>query len=146
MIYKTAEYNDLKGILELYKQLNHADPIIVPNIAETIWEKILTNENIKYFIAIENGIIVSACNICIVPNLTRSGKSYGIIENVITDISHRKKGIGKQIICSALEFAKIKNCYKVVLLSNSKRREAHIFYEKLGFDGDSKKGYEIRFN
>jgi hypothetical protein len=34
---------------------------------------------------------------------------------------------------------------KIVLQSGSKRKEAHIFYEKCGFDGNSKRAFEIRF-
>ncbi len=54
-------------------------------------------------------------------------------------------GIGKEIMIKAIEIAKTKNCYKVVLLSNIKRIEAHKFYESIGFSGNTKKGYEIRF-
>jgi GNAT superfamily N-acetyltransferase len=103
------------------------------------------NTQVKYFIAIENNKIISSCYLAIIPNLTRNGKSNGFIENVITDEKYRKKGIGKRIIKMAIEYGKQNNCYKIILQSSFKRKENHIFYEKCGFDGDSKRAFEIRF-
>jgi len=85
-------------------------------------------------------------HLAIIPNLTRNGKSNGFIENVITDEKYRNKGIGKKVIEMAIEYGKQNNCYKIILQSSYKRKENHIFYEKCGFDGDSKKAFEIRFN
>jgi ribosomal protein S18 acetylase RimI-like enzyme len=81
----------------------------------------------------------------IIPNLTFNGKSIGYIENVITSEKHRRKGIGKKMIETAIKYAKKENCYKVVLQSGVKRTTAHKFYESLGFNGESKKAFELRF-
>ena len=80
----------------------------------------------------------------LIPNLTRGGKSNGFIENVITDEEYRRRGIGKKLIKMAVEYGKENNCYKIVLLSGAKRKEAHLFYEACGFDGNSKRGFEKR--
>jgi N-acetylglutamate synthase and related acetyltransferases len=146
MILREALKNDLKGILELYKQLNSEDPILSDKIAENIWNEIFDCKYLKYFVAIENEMIVSTCCISIIPNLSRNGRSYGVIENVITHEEYRNLGIGKKIMMNAVEYAKKHNCYKIVLLSSTTRKEAHAFYEKIGFDGNSKKGFEIRFD
>jgi GNAT superfamily N-acetyltransferase len=141
--YCIARKEHLPKILELYKQLlPEEDPINI-NYANKIWEEIEQN-NIKYFIAIENNKIISSCYLSIIPNLTRNGKSNGFIENVITDEKYRKKGIGKRIIKMAIEYGKQNNCYKIILQSSFKRKKNHIFYEKCGFDGDSKRVFEIR--
>jgi len=143
--YSIARKEHLPMILELYKQLILEEIPIDIKMANEIWEKI-ENSGIKYFIAIENGIIISSCYLAIIPNLTRNGKSIGFIENVITDEKYRKKGIGKKVIEMAIEYGKQNNCYKIILQSNYKRKENHIFYEKCGFDGDSKRAFEKRFN
>jgi len=143
--YSIARKEHLQMILELYKQLIPEEIPIDTKTANKIWEKI-ENSGIKYFIAIKNGIIISSCYLAIIPNLTRNGKSNGFIENVITDEKYRKKGIGKKVIKMAIEYGKQNNCYKIILQSSYKRKENHIFYEKCGFDGDSKRAFEIRFN
>jgi GNAT superfamily N-acetyltransferase len=147
MEFGIGNKDDLVGILELLKQLveniGSSDNIDL-KYANKIWEKIVNN-NIKYFLAKDNGKIIGSCYICIIPNLTYNGKSIGYIENVIVDKNYRKKGIGKKIMEMAIKYAKENNCYKVVLQSGIKRVEAHKFYENIGFNGESKKAYELRF-
>ena len=135
--------NELLSLLELYKQLNPEDIIIDEFTAKNIWKKIEA-QNIKYFIAKENGKIIASCYICIIPNLTRGGKSIGFIENVITDIEYKGKGIGKNIVENAIKYAREQNCYKILLQSGNRRTDAHRFYESVGFDGESKRAFEIR--
>jgi GNAT superfamily N-acetyltransferase len=140
-----ANRNDLKGILELYKQLNGSNNEFAFSDAEKVWDKIET-ENIKYIIAKDNNVIIASCYIAIIPNLTYNGKSIGFIENVITDEKYRKQGIGREIMNKAIIYAKSQNCYKILLQSGVRRSIAHKFYESIGFNGDSKKAYEMRLN
>lgn len=147
MEYGIGTRTDIEEILELYKQFNPDIDIFADFPIENVhkvWDHI-ENNTIKYFIAKDHGKIIASCYICIIPNLTYNGKSIGYIENVITDKNHRRKGIGKRLMEMAIEYAKQENCYKVVLQSGIKRTEAHTFYEKIGFNGESKKAYELRF-
>jgi GNAT superfamily N-acetyltransferase len=141
--YCIAQKDDLPHILELYKQL-HSDEIPISiNEANFTWEKI-EQHDIKYFVAKENDKIISSCFICIIPNFTRGGKPIGFIENVITDKEYRKKGIGKKVIEMAIGYGKEHKCYKIILQSSYTRKENHVFYEKCGFDGNSKRAFEMR--
>ena len=142
--YSIARKDQLPGILALCKQLVPGEEPIGMDEADKIWEK-SEQQGIKYFVASDGSRIVSSLYLAVIPNLTRGGKSNCFIENVITDEEYRKKGIGKKLMEMAIEYAKANNCYKAVLLSSMKRKEAHSFYESCGFDGDSKRGYEIRF-
>ena len=142
--YSELTENELPLLLELYKQLNPNDDIISDMELKNIWDNI-KSQNIKYFIAKDDRRIIASCYICIIPNLTRNGKSVGFIENIITDKDYRKKGIGKNVVENAIKYAKEQSCYKVMLQSGNKRTDAHKFYESLGFNGESKKAFEIRF-
>jgi len=142
--YAIAKKEHLAEILELYKQLFTEETPININTANEIWENI-NQKNIKYFIAIENDKIISTCYLAIIPNLTRGGRSIGFIENVVTDKKYRQKGIGKYLINIAIKYGKENNCYKIILQSSLTRKENHIFYEKCGFNGNSKRAFEIRF-
>ena len=48
------------------------------------------------------------------------------------------------MIGMAVGFAKERHCYKVILQSGKARTEAHRFYERIGFDGESKKAFDMR--
>jgi len=142
--YREAIQKDIPGLLNLYKQL-HENPIEPElSVANDIFKQ-ASESGVKYFVAEENERIIACCYIAIIPNLTYGGKSIGFIENVVTDKTYRRKGIGKKIIEMAKTYATKKNCYKVLLQSHSKRIDAHVFYESIGFDGESKKAFELRF-
>jgi len=146
MDYRIGNKKDLTGILELYKQLGKSNSSsFTVNEVNKIWDDNIENNNINYFIAEEENKILGSLYICIIPNLSNNGKSIGFIENVIIDEKYRSKGIGKKLMEMAIEYAKENNCYKVTLHSGIKRTEAHKFYEKIGFNGGSKRAFELRF-
>jgi len=142
--YCIAKKEHLPMILELYKQLTPEENLIDINTVNNIWDDI-ERDKIKYFIATDGNRVVASCYLAIIPNFTRNGRANGFIENVITDERYRKRGIGKKVVEMAIEYGKQNNCYKIVLLSSYKRKENHVFYEKCGFDGNSKRAFEIRF-
>ena len=136
---------DLESLIKLYEQLDGRNGEFAVEAALPIWKnEIAENPNIKYFGAVENGKVVSTCFCAIIPNLTRLGGAIGFIENVVTDKDFRKQGLGKKVMDKAIEFAREKNCYKVILESGAWRTEAHQFYRNLGFDDTAKKSFLLK--
>lgn len=142
---KIADIDDLKSVLGLYEMLINDEDFSDEDSYKATWQDIISDKKITCFIIHEDGVAVATCLISIIPNLTRGQRPYGVIENVVTHSDYRNKGHGKAVIDAAISLAESKNCYKVMLLSASKRTEAHEFYKKIGFDGDSKKGFQKRF-
>ena len=138
--------NDLESLIHLYEQLDPSNGNISIDTTREIWRnEIVNNKNIKYFGAVDNGKVVSTCYCMIIPNLTSLGRAICFVENVVTDKDYRKQGLATKILDKAIEFAHEKNCYKVILESGIKRKEAHQFYANYGFDGDAKKAFIIYF-
>ena len=136
---------DLESLLKLYEQLDGKNSGFSVEDARIIWKnEIAEYPNIKYFGAVENGKVVSTCFCAIIPNLTRLGGAICFVENVVTDKDFRKQGLGKKVMEKAIEFAREKNCYKVILESGAWRTEAHQFYRNLGFDDTAKKSFLMK--
>jgi GNAT superfamily N-acetyltransferase len=144
ILVRKAEKTDLPRIFELYRELQPDDPPIDENRATTVWEHAIKN-GVIYFVAESNGIIVASCYVAIIPNITRRCSSIGFVENIITTVDYRRQGIARKLLETAVEYAKNLGCYKVTLQSGGNRMEAHKFYESVGFDGNSKRAFEIRF-
>ena len=137
--------SDLESLIKLYEQLDGANGNFSAEDARKIWQQeIEGNKKIKYFGVVENGKVISTCYCMIIPNLTRLGSYIAFVENVVTDKDYRGQGLGRQVMEKAIEFAREKNCYKVILQSGSFRKEAHQFYKNLGFDGESKKAFIMK--
>jgi len=86
---------------------------------------------------------VASCALVVVPNLTRSGTPYALIENVVTHAGFRKCGFGRALLAEAVDAAWVAGCYKVMLLAGSKSPDILRFYEGAGF-AQSKTGFQIR--
>ena len=146
MEFRTLNGADLTSLLELYRQLDEDDEQSTLEQSERVWNQIENDPNIQYFGAVDNGKVVSTCYAVYIPNLTRGNRGICFIENVVTDKEYRKLGLASKVIDMAIEFAKERHCYKAILQSGISRTEAHQFYEKKGFNGSSKKAFDMRLD
>ncbi|MHC5739173.1 GNAT family N-acetyltransferase [Nostoc sp.] len=134
--------DELPQLLALYHHLNPDDtPLPDDDILQSIWDNILRDPRLYYIVADFANRLVATCNLSIVPNLTRGARPYGIIENVVTHPDYRRQGLGTRVLHYALALAWQQQCYKVMLLSGSKREETLHFYEKAGFKRGVKTGF-----
>ncbi len=144
-IARKATLTDLDDMLSLYETLHDADdPLASRERLEEIWKATLENEILYPLVLEYKGRCIATCILTIVPNLTRGGRPYMLIENVVVAPEHRRSGIGKQLMAEAKKIADSKDCYKLMLLSGSSNVSAHSFYENIGFDRNRKIGFEIR--
>ena len=144
MEFRRLTASDLPSLLELYRQLDADDAESTAEHNMEVWKEIERNPDIRYFGAVDGGRVVSSCYAVYIPNLTRGNRGICFIENVITDKEYRKQGLASRMIDMAVSFAKERHCYKVILQSGMSRTEAHRFYESKGFNGTSKKAFDIR--
>ncbi|KST67065.1 GNAT family N-acetyltransferase [Mastigocoleus testarum] len=56
-----------------------------------------------------------------------------LIFGLIVDINYRRRGIARLLVQKVEEWALIKNCQTVRLRSNITRKDAHNFYENIGY-------------
>ena len=89
--------------------------------------------NNRLLIAEINGETVGTLQITFIHGLSRQGAKRALIEAVRVASLHRGKGFGEQIIREAVEMARREGCAMVQLTTDKSRKDAHRFYERLGF-------------
>ena len=82
-----------------------------------------------------DGKVVGTMQLTFIPGISRLGAKRLLIEAVRVDSSLRGHGIGKKMIEWAIGRAKSAGCQSVQLTSDNARKDAHRFYENLGFKG-----------
>lgn len=138
--------DDLEDLLKLYEQLGPNPFVQVDEHILTVWNNILQNKDYHIIVAEdeENSKIVSTCTCVIIPNLTHNQRPYAVVENVVTDQNFR----GKRYATSCLDFAKeiaIKNnCYKLMLMTGSKKETTLNFYRNAGYTDKTKTAFDQR--
>ena len=143
-IVRRAAQHDLPEVLNLYRHLHPHDPELEAAAAGPVWSKLLASGFMTVIVAQATERLVSSCTLAIVPNLTRGGRSYGVIENVVTHADYRRLGLGRRVLAQALDVAWQADCYKVLLATGSKRESTLRFYEEAGFHRGGKTYFEVR--
>jgi GNAT superfamily N-acetyltransferase len=142
MLIRTVHPDELPALLDLYTHLHPVDvPLPGDLVLRQVWADILNDPKMHCLVGELDGLLIASCTLAIIPNLTRGARPYGLIENVVTRSEYRRKGFGTQLLRSALEIAWDMNCYKVMLLTGSKRKETLDFYERAGFQRGFKTGF-----
>jgi GNAT superfamily N-acetyltransferase len=144
LVIRPLAREDLESLLALYRHLHEQDDPL-PDAARVneIWEGLVHDPAYLYIGGFVGGALVTACNAAVIPNLTRGARPYAVIENVVTDPGHRRRGIGAKVLQVLLDQCWARRCYKVMLTSAIARADIHGFYESLGFDRTSKQAFVI---
>lgn len=140
---RTARAEDALGLLELYLHLSQDNHPISETAAREIIAQIELYPNSAILVGDVADQIVASVTMIVVPNLTRSGQPYAIIENVVTHREHRRNGYASSLLASATERAWASGCYKIMLSTGSTSPRIRAFYERAGFD-QSRTGFQKR--
>lgn len=142
-IRKAAE-QDILRILELYRQLEITTSPAEEGVSQPtaddyrkLFERIHSFPGMELVVAEDRETVIGSLEILIIPNLSHKGLPWALVENVIVDEAKRRTGIGRRLMQYAIDRAKAAGCYRISLSSNNSRKDAHRFYETLGFKGSS---------
>jgi GNAT superfamily N-acetyltransferase len=135
---RAASKNDAPSILNLLYELKRPKP-------KTRSEKAIFGKQIlrylsdmdkKILVAESDSGIIGLVSLVFIPRLNRTKLELYIPELVVAKGS-RRSGVGESLIKSCIGIAKRKRCFRIRLESGYKRKEAHKFYKKLGFEQPS---------
>ena len=124
-------------ILDLYEELTEEQHQIPRDDLQRVFTEITSMSGHELLVAEEDGMVVGTMVLLVVPNLSHGSLPWAIVENMIVDGRYRRRGTGRLLMKYAISQARKAGCYKVQLLSNKKRHEAHQFYEVLGFENSA---------
>ena len=148
MQIREATENDLEAIVALFADDplgghgDTTDPEALPDYLAA-FARISAAPNETLYVAELEGEVVGTFQTMITTTLTARGSSNMIIEAVQTRADMRGRGIGAAMIEFAVEKARADGMRLVQLTSNAARKDAHRFYERLGFKA-SHIGFKIR--
>jgi len=140
MQIRSIKSNEYDQLLVLMRQLNPLDQE-ASDIEFHVFNEIINSKYLDLIVAEDEGVLLGSCYLNVIPNITRGGRPYALIENVVTHSAHRNRGIGKSLLDHAVKLAWAQDCYKVMLMSGRAESGVHAFYKKCGFNADEKKAY-----
>lgn len=131
---RVAEESDLDEVLRLYAQPDFDNGQILPmEKARALYRRFFDYPDYKIYLAEIDGRVIGSFALLVMLNLGHCGAPSAIIEDVVVDPDMQGRGFGRDMMQAAINIAREKQCYKLVLSSNARRTRAHAFYETLGF-------------
>ena len=134
---RKANQDDIPRIIELYEELTEERINASPDTILGVFAEIIAMPNQHFLVVEKDNFVLGTLFLQIVSNLSHDASPWGNIENVVIDIRYRGKGFGRILMDHAFAICREAGCYKVQLMSNVKRKEAHQFYRSMGFENSA---------
>lgn len=138
MYFKTAHKEDLQAIVRMladddlgYQRESYEEPL--PEAYYQAFTEMETQKGNQILLAMEGEIVVGCLQLIIIPGLARMGMKRAQIEGVRVNKEFRGQGTGEALFREAIAIAKSEGCGMVQLTTDKQRKDAHRFYERLGF-------------
>lgn len=129
---RKAGKEDLEGIIALLSQLSppKQGEKIDNKTGQAILKNIIANPDYCLCTAKIGDVLAGTATLLIQLNLSHGGKPYAHVENVVTDVRFRGRGIGLAMVKFLISQASERGCYKIIL--NCESKNIH-FYRRCGF-------------
>jgi len=107
----------------------------LPDSYHQAFEQIDRDPNHELIVAELNGELVGTLHLMFLPSISHQGGLRSQVGSVRVDRKFQNKSIGSQMMEYAIQRAKARGAHLMQLTTHSPRRDAHRFYERLGFEG-----------
>jgi GNAT superfamily N-acetyltransferase len=146
--FRKATLDDLGAIIAMLAddELGRARELVQTPPADCYvraFNAIAADPNQNLIVAVENGAVVGTMQLTFLPGISRKGQWRGQIEAVRIASSQRGAGLGRRMMEWAIEQCRARGCGLVQLTSDKSRRDAHRFYDNVGFVA-SHEGYKLK--
>lgn len=139
-IIRKAIVDDVQDLSEIFIEFVGMDSDI--NAMKMQIETISNNPNYYVGVACNVDKVIGTAMGIVCYDLCGSCKQFMLIENVAVLPAYRGKGVGKLLMQELENFARKNECKYIILVSESKRKVSHKFYESIGFSVNQEYGFK----
>ena len=135
ILVREARYEDADAIAVLLTQLGYpqGEDFVIGKLVE-----FSARESAKVFVAELDAKVVGFLSFDCEPLFHREGNIGSIMAMCVLE-EHRGEGIGKRLIASAEEEAKLQGCVRIAVASGMQRLDTHKFYLSQGYEEKTKR-------
>lgn len=112
------------------------------NVLEEQIDKIKTDSTNFLLVYEEEGVILGTLTLNICLQALHGESPYGVVENIVVHEDYQSKKVGKKLLDYVENYCKTIDCHRIMLLSSSKRKRAHQFFTREGYNGIVSKGFK----
>jgi len=133
---RPAVYPDVNQIKVLLDELENKD--LDPAVFDSIFNEYLIDTLTLMFVAVKDAVVIGFISCRGHRLLHHEGFVFEIQEMVVT-ASEQGKGIGRALVNIVCEEVQRRGAKSLEVTSNKRRKEAHAFYQSVGFKNSHEK-------
>jgi GNAT superfamily N-acetyltransferase len=137
-IFRSATLDDLPSIVRMLaddelgmRREKYEEPL--PESYYAAFRQITSDANHQLIVAELDGKVIGTLHLMFLPSISYQGGLRAQVESVRVDKECRNLGIGSRMMEWTIERARERNAHDIQLTTHLSRKDAHRFYEKLGF-------------
>jgi ribosomal protein S18 acetylase RimI-like enzyme len=142
MIIRKLKEDDLAELASLYEQF--WGEVSSVEKMRTTFQRLNNNPNYIFLVSEQRGSLVGSVMGIICEELYGDCKPFMVVEDVIVEKHHRRRGIASSLMKELERLASNKYCNYIIFVTESERTGAHKFYESIGYKSDIYKGFKKR--
>jgi ribosomal protein S18 acetylase RimI-like enzyme len=147
-VIRRATKADVPAIIRLHSEdvLGKTREVYAEPLPESYYKafaEISADPKQFYAVLEREGQVIGSLQLTLLPGLTLQGSTRAQIEAVQITAFLRGLRLGEALVLWAVEYARSKGAKMAQLTSNKTRRDAHRFYERLGFER-SHEGFKLK--
>ncbi|AWV33142.1 GNAT family N-acetyltransferase [Paenibacillus sp. FSL H7-0716] len=139
VVIKEIEIESLPELGNLYQELMNKPSDL--NKLEEVFKVVKADNRYILLGAFVEGKLLGSLMGIVCQDLVGDCKPFMVIENVVVSARARRQGVGKKLMNAIEQAARERDCYYIILVSGEQRKEAHVFYESLGYRDEKVEGY-----
>lgn len=136
--------SDLSALAQLAEELT-GRPVNLDRLSRNLAWML---ERPEYLIlgAYENNELLGSATGILCPDIVNECRPFVVMENLIVAARARGTGLGRLLIAGIEAFAKDHDAAYLFFVSRAERKEAHRFYQAMGYGSDVVHGFKKEFN
>jgi GNAT superfamily N-acetyltransferase len=139
VFFRLAEREDLPSIVRMLadddlgsQREQYENPL--PESYYSAFEKISHDSNHQLIVAVKNNKVIGTLHLIFIPSISFQGGLRAQVESVRVDRKFQSQGIGSAMMQWTITRVKERGAHLVQLTTHHSRKDAHRFYERLGFE------------
>ena len=128
---RLAQEEDIPEVCRLVQQMSPGSPHDYRNAVEKYRTSIKPSPDYFLWVAVKEGQVLGTAMMHLQHKLSYHCGTAAHLEDVVVDREARGQGIGELLVNSAIEAARAKGCYKIMLTCFEKTA---VYYERFGFE------------
>ena len=135
MLIREVTMEDIPKLVELYQKF-WGQPSHIEKMQRQFWRLKDQNSHIILCAVAGNSFMGSVIGI-VCADLYGDCRPFMVLENLIVDKQHRRKGVAQQLLGELEGQAQKRHCTQIILVTEKNRLDACGFYQASGFQLDN---------